>query len=41
MDIFSHKNRITALVLTSDNRYAISASEDNQIKVWDVHDVTP
>ena len=37
MDIFSHKNRMTALVLTSDKRYAVSASEDNKIKVWDVH----
>jgi WD40 repeat protein len=37
MDIFSRKNRITALALTSDSRYAVSASDDKKIKVWDVH----
>jgi len=31
-----HKDRITALSLTPDNRYVISASDDTTIKVWDI-----
>ncbi|WP_232362560.1 caspase family protein [Desulfogranum mediterraneum] len=36
MDTGGHRGRIQDLVVSSDNRYLISASDDKTIRVWDI-----
>ena len=35
--ITGHKSRINAVSITKNGRYAVSGSDDNTVKIWDLH----